>query len=170
MSNNLPRKLRELNALLSCDQSECNRVMDKAADRIEQLEAENATLKSEVGVLEQQCKVQADSSHHWHGESQVLRQQLAASQARELQLREVLEIISIAPLVSDHGLPKYGISVSEMKIVQKILSIPSDATAALEALITKAGDVMKERAIYFGLAGNTIRAIPAVKLDDLNLS
>jgi CBS domain-containing protein len=164
MSNNLPRKLRELNALLSCDQSECNRVMDKAADRIEQLEAENATLKSEVGVLEQQCKVQADSSHHWHGESQVLRQQLAASQARELQLREVLEIISIAPLVSDHGLPKYGISVSEMKIVQKILSIPSDA------LITKAGDVMKERAIYFGLAGNTIRAIPAVKLDDLNLS
>lgn len=91
-------------------------------------------------------------------------ERIAASQARELQLRDEL----FAVLVQDMSGDKARLKVEEFK---------SD-TSALEALIAKAGDVMRERCAHeadpFELKNalatdiaKGIRALPGVKLEDL---
>lgn len=97
-------------------------------------------------------------------ENDDLRQQLAASQAREQQLRDEL----FAVLVQD---------MPDFKARLKVYAIPADTTA-LEALIAKAGEVMRERCrkVAFDMAyadsmavdvSQTIRALPGVTLEDI---
>lgn len=117
-----------------------------------------------------------------------LRQQLAASQAREQQLREALSLLS-----ERTGYPEKLGECPEKHILTEAISLPSDTTA-LEAMIQKAGAVMRERCVeacheydnrieamrdceyQAELAGRqagamrsatAIRALPGVKLDDL---
>lgn len=56
--------------------------------------------------------------------------QLLATQAHAARLAEVVSIICTSTLVSDHGLPKYGISISDMKTCKAALS----TTINLDAL------------------------------------
>lgn len=97
-------------------------------------------------------------------ENRELEKQLAASQAREQPLRDEL----FAVLVQD---------MPDFKARLKVYAIPADTTA-IEALIAKAGEVMREwcRKVAFDMAyadslavdvSQTIRAIPAVTIDDL---
>lgn len=134
----------------------------EAADRIEQLQRR-------IEYLELCCD---------EGE-----RQLAASQAREQQLRDAL----------DNHSGNYKLSKEECKRIDALLDAPSDTTA-LESLIAKAGEVMRERCVeacneydnrieamrdceyQAELAGRqagamrsaaAIRALPGVTLDDL---
>lgn len=96
-------------------------------------------------------------------ELQELRKQLAASQAREQQLRGALA--DMCHEFRGHDLP-YG-SKAYARATTVLNRFLTPDTQALEALIEKASDAMKERAIYFGLAGNTIRALPSITLEDI---
>lgn len=87
---------------------------------------------------------------------------LAASQAREQQLRESIDRIGIT-----------GLDARQM--ADDALSATSDTTA-LEALIAKASEVMQEQCAqraecesigYSSAIANAIRALPTVKLEDL---
>ena len=94
-----------------------------------------------------------------------LLRQIAASQAREQQLRETLEYFFPAWQKYEPLNWKYR--------VKQALSKPTDTTA-LSAMITKAGEVMRERAIrsvdltpYRLVADERIRALAGVTLEDL---
>lgn len=80
----------------------------------------------------------------------------AASQLREQQLREALDRIGIT-------------SLDARQIADDALAIHTD-TSDLEAVIQKAGEVMRERCLeHVGLLSEnqSIRAIPDVTLEDL---
>lgn len=88
---------------------------------------------------------------------------IAAQQARIWELRNALSMPCDRWNKTQHG------------IVCKALSTPSD-TSALEAIVKKAGEVMRERSINVawnnepdcnGPIEMEIRALPAVTLDDL---
>ena len=80
--------------------------------------------------------------------------QLAASQAREQQLREVIDRIGIT-------------SLDARQIADDTLTIPQDTTA-LEAMIAEAGEVMRERCERESwLMAPVLRSIPGVTLEDL---
>ncbi len=86
---------------------------------------------------------------------------LADSQAREHQLREALRYGKIYT-------PKGSLASG---VVAAALAQPQD-TSALEALITKAGEVMRERCtVRAGLFGSVpydvIHTLPGVTLEDL---
>ena len=114
------------------------------------------------------CKPAAD-------EIEFLRQQLAASQAREVLLREALEDARTADDLNYCASGAYFTDV-----IDKALALPQDTTT-LEAMIAKAGEVMRERcagavfkqAKYFGynVHAEAVRdaasALPGVTLEDL---
>lgn len=88
------------------------------------------------------------------------QKELAARHLREQQLREALDRIGIT-------------SLDARQIADDALAIPSDASAldALEAMIAKAGEVMRDlcakEAELPVFAADAIRALPPVKLEDL---
>lgn len=101
----------------------------------------------------------------------LLTEQLAASQSREQKLRAAIN--SMAGETTSH--------YDRLEIARKALSLPQD-TSALEAMIQKAGEVMRARcaveAYEWAMAyvvedtapvGNAdaIRALPSVTLEDL---
>jgi hypothetical protein len=101
-----------------------------------------------------------------------LQSEIAASQARERQLREVLGIClkEIESWCDEVGYERFN-----HPEVNKALALPQD-TSALEALITKAGEVMRERCVQEWIVAlqtpgvtvdDAIRALPGVKLEDL---
>lgn len=122
-------------------------------------------------------------------ELQELRNQLAASQAREQQLREALTCCVCA--MQDY---QAGIGITELfdkgeRLGRLVLLSEKQDTTALEAMIQKAGDVMRERAakgaekeaVQIVVDGreeraynnavadcaNAIRALPAITLEDI---
>lgn len=95
-----------------------------------------------------------------------LRQQLAASQLQNTQLRGLL-----AQFANDLSLTYKQI----MSLSAEALALPTDTTA-LEAMIAKAGEVMRERAATLWLQCSeeeewnleeAIRALPGVTIEDL---
>ena len=96
----------------------------------------------------------------------LLTEQLAASQLREQQLREALEVVNNAG--DDEWYP-YTPEQAK-KVISEALTLPQDASA-IEAMIKKAGEVMRER--FMCARGNgqlypvEIRALPGVTLEDL---
>src|SRR5574343_795563 len=140
--------------------------MCEAADRIEQLEAENAELD----------KIARDCTSGY--EAALI--ELAASQAREQQLREfsldqwwykelqqIAEESGVVHLSLD---AKRAIIGVVSNLLEKIES--GSDTTALEAMIQKAGEVMRERCatlIDYDCSlkgGKVIRALPNVTLED----
>lgn len=120
----------------------------------------------------------------WFKQCESLREQLAASQAREQQLLEaiskVLDVVD--PSNHQHGCdcdPDVGYFCPACKwasdpvylSAKQALSLPSD-TSALESIIQKAGEVMRERCAvkadwYSSFVGERIRALHGVTLEDL---
>lgn len=98
------------------------------------------------------------------GEVTTLRQQLSASQAREQQLLKRVSstnvlLEAVCAVHPDSACAKYELAEN-----MKAIALPQD-TAALEAMIAKAGEVMRVGCRKFG--GNGIDAIPSVTLEDL---
>ena len=98
---------------------------------------------------------------------------LAASQAREMQLRDALVVVNNA------GDDEWYLYTPEQakRAVSETLALPQD-TSALGVVIQKAGELMRERCrkVAFGKAyadsmaedvSNVIRALPGVTLGDL---
>lgn len=98
------------------------------------------------------CKPAAD-------EIESLRQQLATSQAREAQLREALQQEYDYQFINYEG--------ETAPWVAKALALLQDTTA-LEAMVTEAGEVMRERCERESwLMAPVLRSIPGVTLEDL---
>lgn len=94
------------------------------------------------------------------------KDQLAASQAREQQFRELLSNC-IVPFAN-----ATMVKIAKWR-VEEAFALPNDTTA-LQSMVAKAGEVMRERAHSAMLdlkpwdhRGEIIRALPAVTLDDL---
>lgn len=123
---------------------------DIAVSTFEKVKADRTVAKN---ALAEQCK-----------HTKTIEQQLAAEQAKNVGLREALEysIKQVPELATVPG-------------ISKAISTPSD-TAALEAIVKKASEVMRRRSM--SVAWNNepdcngpiemgIRALPAVTLEDL---
>jgi hypothetical protein len=101
-----------------------------------------------------------------------LRMQLAASQAREQQYREALEALSdaVGRFVSDEGWRQSD--MDNMDAADCLLA-KKPGTSALEAMIVKAGEVMRELVcsqVSLHLSERqrqAIRALPGVTMEDL---
>lgn len=115
-----------------------NTIYKEAADRIKELEAENAALK-----------------------------------ASEQQLREAL--VDTTDFLEHHSNRLDGINGKHpndvAEVAREALAQPSDTTV-LEAMIVKAGEVMRERMLemngdWSAMIASAIRALPAVTLNDL---
>lgn len=194
-------------------------LMSKAADRIEQLEAEVAAIKAEAAhwksnhatevrrarILKERTDMPIDrvaAYEKWKEDQNLLsgfydltglmqsaleedtarigelREQLAASQAREQQFREALigahkalEAIGDEMTVGDRYTNAGQYLIDSLCPSREALALPSDTTA-LEALIAKAGEVMRERcwhSVPFGQIAicGAIRALPSITLEDL---
>lgn len=108
---------------------------------------------------------------------QFVLEQLAAEQAKNVRLLDFIARAQVSSGVCCCGEPMDGHS-SPMSCghspvdmwdhaVGKLLDAPSD-TSALEAIVKKACEVMRERCAEVWMMGEThIRALPAVTLDDL---
>lgn len=108
-----------------------------------------------------------------------LLQQLAASQGREVLLRDALKGVPIGYHGRIAGKECVCGQCQSNRIIEETLSLPYDTTA-LETMIAKASEVMQERCadacISFGEStdlvfgeefAEEIRAIPGVTLEDL---
>lgn len=104
-------------------------------------------------------------------------QRLAAEQAKNVELREALEsaINGLTWWMDNMPQDVTDVDFAEIDALQEALAAPSD-TSALEAIVKKAGEVMRrwatDQEMLKGHAGPlivvyAIRALPAVTLDDL---
>lgn len=144
--------------------------------------AELEAARAEIERLENQ--VQARDAELWGRTQKILQleQQLAAEQAKNVGLRDFIARAQVSSGVCCCGEPIDGHS-SPMSCghspvdmwdhaVGKLLDAPSD-TSALEAIVKKAGEVMRERCASESCrsheydATKAIRTLPAVTLEDL---
>ncbi len=125
---------------------------------------------------EQQLKEAQAEIEQWKANSQE-NKLIAASQAREQQLREALQtyVDEHEECTDPDDWMAMTCSIEAHHVADEAISLPSDTTA-LEAMIAKAGEVMRERCVSVttkimtgGLDayGNAIRALPGVTLEDL---
>ena len=138
--------------------------------------------RAEIERLENQ--VQARDAELWGRTQKILQleQQLAAEQAKNVGLRDFIARAQVSSGVCCCGEPIDGHS-SPMSCghspvdmwdhaVGKLLDAPSD-TSSLEAIVKKAGEVMRERCASESCrsheydATKAIRTLPAVTLEDL---
>lgn len=104
------------------------------------------------------------------GAGQFVLEQLAAEQAKNVGLRELVEHFALIDLGRSLLPDDFGLWVLRAR---KALIAPSDASA-LEAIVKKVGEVMRDQALL-ALSANrawtenfkAIRALPAVTLEDL---
>lgn len=151
--------------------------LEEEVERLERLayvgehQFEDSTWKSRCTELRQQLAAQ---SAEWHKAYELAMLAQYRADKAVTALKAVLE--AVVPY-RENGEPSMPDAVSI--IAAEALSIKSD-TSALEAMITKAGEVMRERAakeaIAYGCAGRSIqdteqaiRSLPDVKLEDLHL-
>lgn len=144
--------------------------------------AELEAARAEIERLENQ--VQARDAELWGRTQKILQleQQLAAEQAKNVGLRDFIARAQVSSGVCCCGEPIDGHS-SPMSCghspvdmwdpaVGKLLDAPSD-TSSLEAIVKKAGEMMRERCASESCrsheydATKAIRTIPAVTLEDL---
>lgn len=131
---------------------------------------------AEIEFLRQQLRDVTDHYHAALEAAQVRFRQLAASQAREAQLREALEDAN--DFVERYSNRWDGINGKHPYTVvessRKALALPQDTTA-LEVMIAEAGEAMRERTVGVCLEDNydlhgyipSIRALPGVTMEDL---
>lgn len=147
---------------------------------------ENERLRQQLAEKSAEASRRLDLVNTLDADNESLRQQLAAIQLRE-QLRAHLEVIAGKRMCVDNTL-------GNVDIAELALALPQDSTA-LEAMITKAGEVMRERCANYLVSGRymvlnplqtltaeqhskavrahdthqskAIRALPGVTLEDL---
>lgn len=124
--------------------------------------AERDALRREVvDAMESYATQAAEMQDAWRRNEELLAQ-LAASQAREQQFRDLLSNCVI-PFANSTM-----VTIAKWR-VEEAFSTPNDTTA-LSAVVAKAGEVMRERCFAIGHSASiddSIRALPDVTLEDL---
>lgn len=134
------------------------------ADQLEAARAEIERLKT-VPMKYRRMAFNA----HLQDENAKLSKQLADEQAKNVGLRELVKHFALIDLGRSLLPDDFGLWVLRAR---KALATPSD-TSALEALVAKAGEKMREMCIAEFLtrthwyAEENMRALPAVTLEDL---
>lgn len=155
-------------AIRSLDWEDQRQVVIEAVDTIEsmrqQLTEKDAEIARRITLDEMTVEVESATK----AVADFYEKQLAAIQLREQQLREAL----------GHYRGRYGNSGNMELRADEALALPADTTA-LSAIVTKAGEVMRQRAIlpfiqdhceYFGREiTDAIRALPAITIEDLKI-
>lgn len=100
-------------------------------------------------------------------EIEQLKQQLVASQAREVRLRDALGHI----LEYWNGVTIDVVMLDALEhiedVAHEVLALPQDTTT-IEEMIAEAGEVMRERCVEeCDESREAIRALPSVTLEDL---
>ena len=128
-------------------------------------EADREIIQSSLSELAAEIEAARAEIERKMSAGQFVVEQLANEQAKNVGLREALE---------NHP-GNYKLSKDECAKINALLDAPSD-TSALEVLVKKAGEAMRERSINVawnkepdcdGPIETGIRALPAVKLEDL---
>ena len=141
---------------------------NKQLMEIEDLRYVISDICCQVQERDKQLTIERIETSKQFAEKEKLRQQLAAAQAREQQLRAHLEVIAGKRMCVDNTL-------GNANIADLALSQPTDTTA-LQAIIQRSGEVMRDRivanllqcgALAEGDYLNAIRALPSVTLEDL---
>lgn len=134
---------------------QCKRQGDNAQAVINELRQQLAEKDAEIEHLDR-------TKAEWKNTAKFLDEQLAASQAREQQLREALQDARTADDISYCASGDYFTDV-----IDAALALPQDITA-LSTLIAKAGEVMRERCERESwLMAPVLRSIPGVTMEDL---
>jgi hypothetical protein len=103
----------------------------------------------------------------WKNTAKLLDEQLVASQAREMRLREALKGVPIGYHGRIAGKDCVCGHCESNRRIEKARSLPYDTTA-LEAMIAEAGEVMRERCERESwLMAPVLQSIPEVTLEDL---
>ena len=162
------------------DQIDINVRDAESEDLRAELEVAKADAKEAWEKLEEQCIAHTETI-----------QKLAAEQAKNVELRRAfIGLMQVVPREVDCGnmhhkrkdqheydetCPVVSRYAEAIEQADKVLAAPSD-TSALEAIVKKAGEVMRERSINVawnnepdcnGPIEMEIRALPAVTLEDL---
>jgi Skp family chaperone for outer membrane proteins len=127
---------------------------DKEVARVTQFRQQLAEKDSEIERLRSEADPEALHIAYLHGQAD-RNQQLAAAQVREHQYREAVIQLAVQTTAEDREM-----------IADKALSLPSD-TSTLEAIVQKAGEVMRERCRESVHGNWQIGALPGVTLEDL---
>lgn len=136
---------------------------DVLRQQLAEKDGEIERLKEELTTAAIDIKKAIDESRKvlvadWTEKFSLQQQQLAASQAREVQLREALQQEYDYQFINYEG--------ETAPWVAKALALPQDTTA-LEAMIAEAGEVMRERCERESwLMAPVLRSIPEVTLED----
>lgn len=143
----LSRQLAEMHEAYENQATEMKQAWERNVELIKQLAAKDAETE----------RLQYDNDIAF-GSERYAKKQLAASQAREQQLREAMnDYFNQYP----HMAKGY---------ILDALALPTDNTA-LEGMISEAGEVMRERLMRLRAKGvlypADIRALPTVRLGDL---
>lgn len=152
--------IAELRQQLKHMTDEYRAALDAEQVRYRQVVEKDAEIERLKGMVDE---IQA--AKHVLREHNRLLVKLAASQACEQQLREATEcLLHLCEII---GAPDGPV----LEKARQALAIPQD-TSALEAMITKAGEVMRGRCLrdiwYMPKPQeDAIRALPAVTLDDI---
>lgn len=119
----------------------------KGDAELAELRAELEAARAEIERLENQ--VQARGAELWGRTQKTLQleQQLAAEQAKNVGLRELVEHFALIDLGRSLLPDDFGLWVLRAR---KAIATPSD-TSSLEAIVKKAGEVMRERCVEYML-------------------
>ena len=145
------------------------------AEKCDQLRAELEAARTEIERLKtvpMKYRRMAFNAH-LQDENAKLSKQLAAEQAENMGLRELVEHFALIDLGRSLLPCDFGLWVVRAR---KAIATPSD-TSALEAIVKKTGEVMREQILDPHLTrvlqgsemviANAIRTLPAVTLEDL---
>lgn len=140
---------------------------------IESLRKQLAEKDAEIKRLNSKLQKQALDCIAADGQAFDSWQQLAASQLQNKQLREAIRDVCCDP-DGNVCIGLMGGCYADKEVLEEALALPQDTTA-LESLIAKAGEVMRERCAvecethynFSNALAAAIRALPAVTLEDL---
>lgn len=155
----------------------------QAAMKASDIAYENEQLRQQLAEKDVEIEHLDRTKAEWKNTAKLLDEKLVATQAREAQLREALigahkalEAIGSEMTVGDRYTNAGQYLIDSLEPSREALA-PLLDSSALEALIDKAGEVMRERCaekmesqhtwITSVAASSTIRALPGVTLEDL---
>lgn len=155
---------------LAMSHVQCAMVAADMSYEIESLRMEQARLISvfderEASLLAEIERLKSENRDTCVGLNDYFGQQLAASQAREKQLQEDLDMFYSAWRAGCNSITIYAIELAKRR--------HNTDTSALSTIVAKAGEVMRQRCMKellrldYWFSADALRSLREVKLDDI---
>ena len=176
--DDLRRQLSEVLEVKAAENASWNAAYNIQAEQIESLRQQLNKITEELHahqighdhiIAEKDAEIEHldRTKAEWRNTAKLLDEKLATSQAREVQLREALIGLYRLDEIEHQRYSGDGDVCSEVQLAREAIAAPSD-TSALEAMIAKAGECMRERCERESwLMAPVLRSIPEVTLEDL---